>query len=186
MFSFFGRTQNVEVNYLVAYQYDESVFLAWEIKKGSLCNGIHIERATSDLKFERIGTIDGVCGSLEVALRYDYLDESPFPNAKNYYRLEFGGNGLSDTVSIDFVDLGGQPYVLKGNPLEENSQIHFRNNNGSLVRMEIFHADGRKVMELEGKENFFNLNARDFESGVYHFKLSSEMGTPIPGTFLVR
>lgn len=181
------KAQNVEVNYFAATVQSEKVLLVWEMAAGNTCNGIYIQRASSDLHFKEIGSIEGVCGNPTFASKYDYVDESPLVNQKSYYRIEFGGNGISDTVSVEVNALQGEPYLIKNNPLTENSLLLFENDNYQRVEFCVYDASGKLLYCFDTQKNNIELNRKNFQSGLYFFSLKSEGASKeIVGKFSVN
>lgn len=82
-------------------QLSNIVRLDWTIKGGNTCNGIFVYHSTNDSVYTDIGRIEGVCGSTEASMSYEFEHNSPSP--LNYYKLELGLQGRSDPIVVSFL-----------------------------------------------------------------------------------
>ena len=80
-----------------------SVRVEWVMISGNTCFGIQILRSFNGVDFEEVGEIEGLCGSIEDSVEFNFVDETVVQFATHYYRLELGANGLSSIQDI-FVD----------------------------------------------------------------------------------
>ncbi len=85
-----------------AQQWGNHVVLSFTLRAGMQCWDVQIQRATDGLPFQTIGIIPGVCGSSSSEETYRFVDSMPVPNATNYYRIDLGWAGLSQSVSVYF------------------------------------------------------------------------------------
>lgn len=121
----------IDLNYFYASQQNNSVRLNWEITRGSVCNGILIQRAGKELLFTTIGEIDGVCGSPDVEQQFEFTDENPVAFSTNYYRLVAGSVLLNDTVKTDFHYVKNNFFIE--NPVTNESVLYLDNENKNTI-----------------------------------------------------
>ena len=81
-----------------AVKQPNGVNLKWVIIGGRQCDGTRVFRADETLQFDLVEHIEGICGSQADDVTYSYFDNSPKSNSYNYYRLEMGLQGFTDTV----------------------------------------------------------------------------------------
>ncbi len=186
----FGFSQNNSiVESFFAIENNGEVFLSWKIIEGSTCNGIQILHSTDSLSFSEIGNIAGVCGSTTEPQYYNYTDETPEKNKYNYYRLSLGGNGYSEIISIELIDINNKEYQVRPNPVKNYAKIYFDNTNNSNKEYQLFLYNpwGDLLFSSSTSQEYFEVNLGDFNSGIYHFIiLSSEKQKPIYGKLLVH
>jgi len=154
------------------------VYLDWTIASGNTCNGIRIYRSIDSLNFIYVGSIGGICGSSSKAIRYQFTDEHPVLNAYNYYQLEFGGNGISEIVSVQVVDFGANRYQIRPNPIVDEAQLYFNNGTQQKHQLTIYDLNGRRVFTASTQDSFFELSTVDMYRGVYVFTIISEDNIP--------
>ena len=152
----------------------ERVLLNWRIKAGNTCNGIEVYRSTDSLNYQLLGNVEGIYGNLSFPVDYEFFDQDPVPNSKNYYRLNLGGNGFSRVVSAWYFDLTKQDYILSPNPVLETGVLRFKNDAGLTVELRLFDQTGKlKFTHTTNSDNFI-LQSAPFDTGVYFFQLYSE------------
>ncbi len=152
-----------------ALQNNNRILLKWTLHEGATCNDIYIERSTDSIHFEKIGVIAGTCGSPEFEITYSYEDTTAVSHLVNYYRLELGFNGYSQTISLRFDDFSEQPYYLTENPMINNSTLYFRNPNHENIELKIIDVNGRIHFETSTTGNNFSLSRSDLSQGYYIF-----------------
>lgn len=150
------------------------VFLNWIIKSGGTCNGIQIYRSSNNSSFKEIGTIAGICGNLSTPTSYNFIDENPVKNTINYYRLELGGNGTSQTLSIEIIDIDSEGSQVRPNPVFDDSRIYFNNNSTKdMYYLNVFDVNGKFIDKLITKETFFEIYSGKYSNGNYFFNILS-------------
>lgn len=154
-------------------QSNGKVYLNWIIKSGSTCNGIQIYRSVNNSSFNEIGNIAGICGSISSATPYSFIDENPEKNTVNFYRLELGNNGTSQTLSVEIIDIDNAGSQVRPNPIFNNAKIYY-NNKKDLHYLNVFNISGKFIDELSSKENFFEINASKYSDGIYFFNIVNE------------
>lgn len=163
------------------------VLLSWTVKGGSTCNGIAIFRSTDSLNFYEIGDIQGVCGNLGYPVNYTFTDDAPVANKVNYYRLELGSSETTYPIGVEVIDVGLANYYLKQNPIITEALIYFRNSNNSFTDMLIYDNSGILIKKLSTIDDFFRIDAAEFQSGMYYFTISNSSSEQlIPGRFIIQ
>lgn len=163
------------------------VFLSWSIIAGSTCNGIQIYRSTDSINFSQIGDIAGVCGSVDFEQPYDLTDNNPVKNKVNYYRLELGNQGFSQTVSIEIIDIESSGFQIRPHPANSEAVIYFDNNTKQEQQLTLYNMNGIAVFTAVTKEDFFQLNTSLLQSGLYLFIISVSGNLPTAqGKLLVQ
>jgi len=175
------------VENFTAFENNGKIDLNWFISSGNTCSGIKIYRSADSTNFELIGTIEGVCGSISTRSPYNFSDESPLKNSYNRYKLELGGSGFSEIVSVEIIDKGQTGYQIRPNPVSTNTKLYFDNLIKSEHQLEIYNLQGIKILTLSTQEDYFLINSLGFQSGIYHFVLlSTAQPSKINGTFFVQ
>lgn len=187
-FSGIGQVKNeVDLKTFFAIPTDNSVELKWVISAGFTCNGTEIYWSKDSVHFERIGGISGFCGSVSEAISYSFTHKNPSSNTVNYYKLELGTNGDSQTISTFYVDLSAETYLSLPNPSNEEMTIYFRNKINQNVSFQIYNSNGILVFE---KRNIYDsevrLNTANLPNGLYNFLILSNEGKPLNGKFVVQ
>jgi hypothetical protein len=180
----FAQTNTILENFVVS-EINGSVYISWTIEAGSTCDGTRIYRSTDAVNFYQIGEIVGICGSTTGPESYNFTDYTPVKNAINYYRLELGLSGFSNTLSIEIVDIGNSGYTVRPNPITDNGKIYFENPKNLIHTLELYSSDGRKVFETSSKERYFHLSNTIVPQGFYVFNISGEE-SEVSGTIIVQ
>lgn len=163
------------------------VILNWTIKRGSSCIGIGILRSSDNSEYEVIGEIQGVCGSTEFAQAYNFIDENPVKNSKNYYKLELGFSGRTEPpVVLEYIDIRSEGYKMLPNPVLTNARLHFENTNNSKHFLSIYSSAGQFCGLNSTNENYFdvekskideaNLGHKSQGNELYFFEIRDEIG----------
>ncbi len=165
----------------------QEVLISWRMLAGNTCNGIKIYRATDTMLFNQIGLIPGICGSTTESLRYNHVDMSPVINSTNFYRIEFGGVGISEILSIDIINLGTEGTQVWPNPVKDEAKIFFENDEGFEYEMKMYSMNGIEVYQDKTDQDFFVFNSSTLSGGVYTYTISVPGKTPsITGKLVVQ
>jgi len=188
LLGFNSMSQNEDViDGLTATEFNGKVLLTWSIKQGNTCNGVVILRSIDSVNFVEIGSIEGICGSSQEEIHYDFTDISPEKNAVNYYRLSLGGIGFSWIVSAEVIDMGANNSLLRPNPINESAELFFDNETSALMTLKIFSDNGRLVKSESTIGELFILNKSEYGAGMYYYTISFEGTKPeIKGKFIVQ
>lgn len=169
----FAQHNPILDNFLII-ENNGTVFLHWTIISGSTCNGIQIYRSTDGKQFTQIGSIAGICGSSSAPKPYDFTDTNPINNSRNCYRLELGGNGTSEVLSLEIIDIATGGYQIRPNPVSTNAKIYFDNNRKAEHQFVLYNISGKIVTTITTKQDFFDLNASNLFSGLYFFSITND------------
>lgn len=168
-----AQDSTVLENYEV-YEVNGNTQLTATIKSGVTCLGINFLRSEdSTLNFQTIGEIQGVCGSSTESIRYDYTDMNPPKNKTLYYKIQMGGLGYSNVLSIRIIDSGEEAYLLTPNPCIDNCLIHFKNELRQSNRLRLFNKNGIQLALLETSDNFFEIDVKELPAAVYFFTVEN-------------
>ena len=163
------------------------VFMSINIRAGSICTGIEIERSTDSVNFKQIGIIPGICGNSSSDVPYSFTDVEPVANATNYYRLIFRGNQYSDIQKVLFVELNNAGYKILPNPVSNEAAIYFDNADKKSFALTVSNLKGERFMKLESiKDDKVVFSTAGFLSGTYFFELGNEDGRKVTGKFVVQ
>ena len=120
-----------EIGYFNAIQLGNKVKLTWEVKAGSTCNGMQMERSVDSLNYFFIDEVEGICGSGSSAQSFELYDESPLNYQTNYYKLIAGtGETFFASVLYSFVNEGS--FFIQ-NPVNLSSTLFFEDNQNFVV-----------------------------------------------------
>ena len=125
----------------------------------------------------KIGSIAGICGSSSTATNYNFTDNNPEKNKFNCYRLELGGNGTSEILSVGIIDIE-RGYQIRSNPVIDKSKIYFDNNTKLQRQLFIYNLNDLQIFSSTTTEDFFELNTKIFLSGISPFTISTKGNLP--------
>ena len=168
----YAQNEEVVLN-LTATEFNGKVLLSWAVTQGNTCNGILVQRGSDSTNYAQIGAIEGICGSTAETIDYQFTDPNPNVNETNYYRLSLGGIGFSYPVNVEVIDAGNQAYIVAPNPVSNESQLIFDNENHEEITISIFNERGALVHETRTTEQSISINRALFTQGVYLFVLKS-------------
>lgn len=147
------------------------VIIHWTIKAGRSCNGTGIYRSNDDYNWMLIGSIGGICGNNDEPISYVFVDESPVFGAWNYYRLELGLEGFSESVSV-YLHLYEDKLVIKGeNPWGGNLQILINDDSSRFYKLVLHDLSGRTIQDLKTYSKNVILPENPIAQGLYLISL---------------
>lgn len=159
------------------------VQVKWTIEKGSICNGTKIYRSENGVDYKEIGFIDGICGSNDEPVGYEFADTLPVANKKTYYKLRLGLVQFTPAKEIVFLDANAA-YTLFPNPSKYVAYIHF-NSSGQQHDFQLYDLSGRRVVNLDGVVgNEIKLHRGALPAGLYLFLLQPAQGQITTGKIL--
>lgn len=150
---------------------NEKVFLNWSITQGNLCNGIEILRSIDKINFERIGGIQGICGSTSSTIEYLFIDEKPVKNKINYYKLELGSLLDFQVLSIEITDIEENGYQVRPNPAVDYTKIYFNNDKRKEHQFSLYNLNGTLVFFTKTEEDIIEINTQSLLPGLYIFDI---------------
>lgn len=166
---------------------DGRVLLNWVTRPGTTCEGVDILRSVDSVHFELIHHVPGICGGPDDAFSYTFLDVSPVPNRRNFYRLGLGRLGETNSYGIDVVKLDETGYQLRPNPVTDQSRLYFDNADHQNCQLRILGMNGIIAQEQSTKDEYFSVEADRLRSGLYVFEIRSEDGKSLAtGRLLVQ
>ncbi len=185
LFSALARAQ--VLSYFTAQNLGDRVFLNWEIRAGSICNGIDVERSEDGLNYTKIGDIQGVCGSPDFHQKYNYTDANPVAGAINSYRLILGTLGTSDTVEVRIRNNADTGIEIAPNPLTMNSVLFLPDSYHNGATIQVFNVQGGIVLteKISGVSWILGSYLPDFASGIYLVRITGTSGISSTGRFIV-
>lgn len=164
-----------------AVKQTEGVLLKWVIKGGQQCQGTMLHRANDSFVFEVINDIPGICGDFTEDETYTFLDTVPFPNTINYYRLELGFQGFSDTVTAFFEDFGSDDFLLYTDSEKDIYRVLFSNDRNREATIQVFDVSGKLMLEEARIGNDFTIEPNGWRAGVYLFRILGVSESEISG-----
>lgn len=184
--SYTQTKNNVELKTFIASSTNKSVELRWVISAGFTCNGTEILWSDDSIHFNKVGEIAGFCGSSSIDVSYDFSHNKPSSNRVNYYKLQLGTNGESQTTSVFFVDLSAENYLVLPNPVQDKCSIYFRNQSNKKVDFTLLNKQGQTLLNQTNiYDKKVNIDLSNFENGIYFFIIKPEIGNPIKGKLMV-
>ena len=150
-----------------------NVLLNWQISQGSTCNGINVLRSVNQSEFVEVGHISGVCGATNEPIGYQFIDENPVNNQVNSYRLDLGGYGYSEVVTINIVVEPRIDLQFFPNPITSQSKLYFKNKDNKPHFLFIYNSSGILTNSLNTTFDFFEVYSSSFQKGIYFFSLIS-------------
>ncbi len=169
-----GQHGQLILNQFDALQVDEGIQITCVISSGNTCVGIDVFRSDDSVNFQLIGDIPGICGSTTNAIRYDFLDENPQINATNYYKLELGGVGFTEVISLTIRDLTANEIRIQPNPAQNQSAIYFSNPSFNTHRLLVMNYAGETLIQQTTTNDFFLIDVTKLPSGVYPILIETE------------
>lgn len=182
----YAQLPGFEYEFEQAAQIEDEVLIRWTLISGSTCNGTDIERSTDSINYAVIGTIEGVCGSENVNVQYDFKDASPVPNTRNFYRLHFNRVGYSEVREVFVILLEADGVLVMPNPVSDKSVIHFQNNQNKSFVFTLYDYNGKQVRQLPNvTDDKLVFDKSGLPSGVYFFQLTYEDDVRASGRIVV-
>ena len=168
----FSQNGNLSLDNLNIFEYNSQVFVDVTISSGNTCNGIKLLRSSDSVYYEEIAFIDGVCGFSSSPSSYSLIDPYPILNSYNYYKILFGSNTYSTTYQILILNFEKNNYQIWPNPVSDMTTIYFQNPQSKLYSFNLFNISGKKLLSVSTIEDKYNLNCKNYNSGIYFFTLS--------------
>lgn len=159
------HAQEVSLQYFNAESRDKKVYLRWALSAGSTCNGIVISRSVDSVSYEKIGEVFGICGSEDTAQAFDYTDDMPEENKRNYYQIVLGAR-VAVAVQSAYVNGGGSSYLIP-NPVSKYAVLHFDNRHKRPTQIRLYNSLGRPIdlFSTEGSE--VKIDVGPYPDGIY-------------------
>ncbi len=155
-------------------EYYGKVYLNWTISSGSTCNGIQVYRSVDKISYSTIGDIPGVCGNNSFAQAYSFIDANPIKNGFSYYFIQLGGNGNSEVLQIQVIDVTANGYQVRPNPVIDESKIYFSNRKSGSFQLALYNPFGVQIKTFSTTNDYFEIDASELPNGIYLFLISGE------------
>lgn len=168
------HAQGVELDDFSVFQHGEDIYLSWVIAKGNTCNGISIERSSDNIAFEEINYIPGICGNAAYPQPYSFVDAHPLKNQVNFYRLELGLQGYSETRSVEYLYVENDGFQIRPNPAVDRVLLMFENTNRREHSVQIYSLRGELILEQTTNNSVFDLEISDIPAGVYPIRITNK------------
>jgi hypothetical protein len=154
----------------------DHVLLNWATRPGITCQGIDVLRSADQVAYTAIHHFEGICGGPTASVSYQYIDEHPLPNTRNYYRLSLGDLGMSGERSVEVILLGRAGYRVQPHPASGQATVHF--DNAHLEPCRMFWADitGLQVGDWQTQGEFFAVDVTAFRPGIYVLRIQDSEG----------
>lgn len=157
------------------FEISGKVFIDVTISSGNSCNGIIVWRSDDSLNYEMVGEVVGICGNSTSPISYNFTDANPVKNIKSYYKVELGGAGFTNTVSITIIDTKAFGFQIRPNPANEKAIIYFENPSNEEFELILYSISGTKILSRKSSSNAFNVDAFDLGNGLYFFSISKSL-----------
>ena len=157
------------------FEISGKVFIDVTISSGNTCNGIMVWRSDDSLNYTMVGEVLGICGNSTTPISYNFTDPSPIKNIKSYYKVELGGAGFTNTVSIVIIDTKDFGFQIRPNPANEKAVIYYENPSNEEFELILFNLSGNKIVTKKSSTNTFNIDVLDLARGLYFFSIGKSL-----------
>jgi hypothetical protein len=176
-----AQNQHPILRSFTAFKQPTGVLLRWVIKGGQQCQGVKVYRSEQDLLFKQISHVEGICGSATEDETYTHFDNSPTSNTYNFYRLEMGFQGFTDTITVFFEDFGAKEHLVQTNYRDGSYRILYNNDNNKEAILRVFDLSGKELIQETSTNSDVTFDATGLRAGIYVFRISGVSETDIHG-----
>jgi hypothetical protein len=173
LFAVTGKAQDGLLVNFSGQQIENYIHLDFTVRGGVSCSGTEIERSADDVHFETIGIIPGICGSSISDESYSFDDSVPQKNQLNYYRINFGQLGYSQSIRLQFVDYGNG-FVLFNNPGAGTVSALFSNPDNKEITFSLIDLRGRILQSVTTRGDDMLIHSGLLLRGIYILQLKDE------------
>lgn len=157
------------------FEISGKVFIDVTISSGNTCNGITVWRSDDSLNFSKVGEIVGICGNSNTPISYNFTDVNPIKNIKSYYKIELGGAGFTNTVSIIIIDTKDFGFQIRPNPANEKAVIYYENPSNEEFELILYNLSGAKLLTKKSSSNAFDVDTYNLNNGLYFFSIGKSL-----------
>lgn len=157
------------------FEISGKVFIDVTISSGNTCNGITVWRSADSLSFDKVGEVVGICGNSNSPISYNFTDANPIKNIKSYYKVELGGAGFTNTVSIIIIDTKDFGFQIRPNPANEKATIYYENFSNEEFELILYNLSGSKILVKKSNTNAFNIDTFNLKKGLYFFSIGKSL-----------
>lgn len=167
----------------VAIRQHKGILLRWTIRGGNQCEGTKVYRAHSQLPFEQIKHISGICGGADFDETYTHLDTLQAKNVENHYQLEMGDLGFTNVVSLFYVDYGQSNHARLTDAFNGTITLLFDNAQQDVVSLQLIDRSGSIVLQQQTNSNTLTILTHLLNPGIYTYRIAGAGNSPITGRF---
>ena len=142
----------------------ESLLVSWTTKAGFSCQDIEIQLSTDSMNFSTKAVYYGLCGDFEEK-DYSIIVDSPYLNQWNYVRLNLGNFGTSYLIQVFVLNISESRIIP--HPVQEQSLLHFVNEQSDEIRIELYNIQGEQVEVLSTRDASYPIGQLGLSSGMY-------------------
>jgi hypothetical protein len=175
--------QSSHLKQIEASAYKEKIVLSWTTPAGFSCQDVHIELGTDSANLKRVGTIFGICGDT-TEQHYSFIIDVPFLNQTNYLRVELGGVGFSQTISV-LVIAAKKSVIIVPHPANSSTQFYFDNPFRKRVEINFYTTKGELLARTNTSLQVIDLVDLNLPNGQFIYEVIREEETPIRGLIVV-
>lgn len=143
------------------------------IAAGNTCKGITVYRSTDKINYERVGHVAGTCGSVISPTPYQFIDKAPIKNKLLHYKVDLGGYGSTNDISIQIVDTKEYGFQVRPNPANAQTTIYFKNEYNTAFNLNLYNLTGNVVLSQSTFANDFKLDVSGIPAGIYIFHITN-------------
>lgn len=171
-FCIMGFAQNPTLTNFSIQDFSNSVSISWTVKAGFSCTDVDVEHSTDSINFISIYNYPGVCGATSQDQDYNFVQENPTKNIKNYYRMNLGNYGYSEVKSVFLFDYSSAGYSITPNPITSEGKLRFINTENATFFFEVYDTKGNMIYFLNDiSGNEIELGSANLNTGIYFFRL---------------
>lgn len=168
----------VELTSFAANVNGKKIILNWETATEVNNYGFEIERSTEKNKWVNLGFVEGH-GNSNSPKNYSFEDESPSSGLNSYRLKQIDNDGAYEYSEAVEVSFEVNSFTLEQNypnPFNPSTKIRFSLAKEGFVELVVYNVLGEEVKVLISENKlagsyFVVLNATDFSSGIYFYKL---------------
>lgn len=156
----------------------KSTLVEWTMGAGSTCLSLGVQRSIDGVIFKTVYIYPGVCGSEDEEVEYSWIDASPIPFAKNYYRLKLEQAEFTKVRVVDFSsDLKENQIIAFPNPSESLVNLGFNNPNNIEFDFRVYNQLGVLVMEQINRNGAsLQFDITNLKAGIYSLEIRFKSG----------
>lgn len=180
-----GAQNNPALVSFTGFQYNDSILIRFTMRGGFSCNGIDVQRSSDSLSFTNIGDIQGICGSPDFDIPFEFTDASPLKNADNFYRLDLKNFGYSQTIKVHFMDFNIAGYIFFPNPCFEECTLYFESFINDEMDFLFFDLAGKIIESKKLRGTNVIIDSKRLARGIYRYSVIRKGGIAFSGKFVV-
>ncbi len=166
--SFVGTFTLTEIN-------SGGISVDWAIHSVNTCDGIDVERSTDSLNFTSVHHIEGICGSIDSPVAYNWFDADPPELTTVYYRLRLGFYGHSMVRSIFYGQLAESQQRIYPIPAREKVTVVLKVKPSSPIAVQLFDLIGQPVLVRNAASGpQVELDVSELPTGIYLYRAVAE------------